>query len=128
MKRGLTDHDAILRRIEAFIRAYNAQDVAGIMKCYAADLVKTRQGAAPEGHAETSARLHALFDRYTGHLTVVNDEIVVSGQMAFVRGSLRIVLEARDGGESPVLEQHFLEIWRKEGGEWLVARTMDNSA
>lgn len=123
----MTDQDAINQQVQRFIVAYNAADVDGIMKCYARDLIKTREGAAPEGYAETEARLRGFMQRFSGHLTVTNDEITVAGDLAYIRGSLKITITPRGGGAAQLFERRFLEIWRKEGGEWLVARTMDNT-
>ncbi len=123
----MTDLDAIREQVRRFIDAYNAGDVDGIMRCYSADLVKTRQGAAPESYAETETRLRTFMQKFAGQLTVVNDELVVAGDLAYTRGSLTISITPRDGGAAQLLERRFLEIWRKEGGEWRVARTMDNT-
>ena len=123
----MTDHDAILAQVQRFIDAYNAADVAGIMRCHSRDVITTREGAAPEGYADTQSRLRGFMQRFSGHLTVTNDEIVVAGDFAYVRGSLKITITPRGGGLAQLLERRFLEIWRKEGEEWLVARTMDNT-
>ena len=123
----MTDHDAILAQVKRFIDSYNGADVDGIMRCYSRDLVKTREGAAPEGYADTESRLRGFMKRFAGHLTVTNDEIVVAGDIAYIRGSLKITITPRGGGAAQLLERRFLEIWRKEGDQWLVARTMDNT-
>ena len=66
--------------------------------------------------------------KYEGHLDVHNDEVEVSGDMAFTRGTLSIRLVPRDGsGAVQTLDRRYLEIWRKRSGRWLVVRTMDNA-
>jgi ketosteroid isomerase-like protein len=122
------DRDRIAAAIDAFIAAYNAGDVAKVVACYAEDLIKERQGAASETKAETAGRIEQVFRDFDGRLSVSNDEIVTSGDLAYARGMLRLTLTPRAGGAPRVLERRFLEIWRKRGGNWLVVRTMDNSA
>jgi len=124
------DREAIARQISEFIRAYEAQDLAGVMDYYAPDMIKFRQGAAPESKGQTEERVAGVFREYSGRLSVVNDEIVASGDLAYTRGTLKLTLTARSGpgAAAPVVvERRFLEIWRRSGGRWLVARAMDNA-
>ena len=90
-------------------------------------MIKDRQGAAAESKSETAKRVAAVFRDYTTDLDVRNDEIVASGDLAYVRGVLRVTLTPRAGGPPQSFERRFLEIWRRSGGRWLVARTMDNT-
>ncbi|HTO76584.1 MAG TPA: nuclear transport factor 2 family protein [Thermoanaerobaculia bacterium] len=124
----MTDEEEIAAAVERFLRAYNAGDVETIAGYYADDLVKDRQGAPPEKKAETVARVRGVFRDFSGSLSVSNDEIVVSGDLAYARGTLRITLTPRAGGTPQRVERRFLEIWRKREGRWLVTRTMDNTA
>ena len=57
---------------------------------------------------------------------MTNDEIRASGDLAFTRGSLVLTLTPRKGGPPIVVRRRYLEIWKNEGGRWLVVRTMDN--
>jgi uncharacterized protein (TIGR02246 family) len=123
----VTDKEQIQAAIEGFIAAYNAGDIAGVVDCYAPDLIKLRQGAPAESRDETAARVSQVMATYAGRLEVRNDEFLVSGDLAVVRGELRIELTPRRGGEKQLLQRRFLEIWRKAGGRWRVFRTMDNS-
>jgi len=124
------DRDAIARQIDEFIRAYEAGDLEGVMDYYASDMIKLRQNAPPESRAETRERVAGVFRDFSGRLSVVNDEIVVSGDLAYTRGTLKLTLtpRANESAAPPlVVERRFLEIWRRSGGRWLVARAMDNA-
>lgn len=122
------DREAIEKQIAAFIRAYEAGDLAGVMDYYAPDMVKLRQGAAPETRARTQERVAGVFREFSRSLSVVNDEIVASGDLAYTRGTLKLTLTPLAGNAPPlVVERRFLEIWRRSGGRWLVARAMDNA-
>lgn len=122
----MSDRSAIEEQIARFINAYNAGDLQGVMSCYSDDLVKTRNGAECENKRQVEARLAEVMRDFSGKLTVVNDEIIVSGALAFARGSLQLKLTPRPGGDSRTVSLRYLEIWQKVNGTWLVTRTMDN--
>ena len=123
----MTDRQQIEAAIGRFIAAYNAGDAAALVDCYDPELGKLRQGAAPESRQETAARISKVMADHAGRLEVANDEFLISGDLAVVRGGLRIELTPRAGGPPQVLRRRFLEVWRKKNGEWRVFRTMDNS-
>jgi ketosteroid isomerase-like protein len=123
----MTDRQQIEAAIGRFIAAYNAGDATALVNCYDAELVKLRQGAPPESRQETAARVSKVMANYAGRLEVRNDEFLISGDLAVVRGELKIELTPRAGGSAQILRRRFLEVWRKKNGEWLVFRTMDNS-
>jgi len=122
----LSDREAILAAVRAFVDAYNAGDLEALLAYYDDDLVKVRQGAAPETKEETALRVRDVFDRFDTSVEVSNTEVEVRGDMAFTRGSFRVTLTPREGGEGQQISRRYLEIWRKRGGRWRVARTMDN--
>jgi uncharacterized protein (TIGR02246 family) len=125
--RQMNDQKAIDAAIAEFVSAYNAGNLEAVMDYYAPDLIKLRQGSPPETKAETAQRIKTVFDRYNSRVDVVTDEIHVSGKTAYTRGSFRVTLTPKMGGEPQTVDRRYLEIWRKENGRWLVARTMDNT-
>jgi len=125
--RAADDQIAIRRAIASFIACYNAGDLAGVMACYDDDLIKVREGAAPESKPEIERRLKDVFDQFTTRVEVDNLETVGDGTIAYTRGTFLVTLTPRAGGESRRQARRYLEIWRKRDGRWLVARTMDNS-
>jgi ketosteroid isomerase-like protein len=112
--------------IARFIAAYNAGDVGAVLACYCEDLVKLRHQGAPESKPEAAARIREVLAAHRGQLSVTVDEIMVSGDLAFTRGTLDVRLTPRCGGAEVVLERRYVELWRHEEGLWRVARTMDN--
>lgn len=122
----MSEPQAIAATISEFVNAYNAGDLDRVLAYYGDDLVKVRQGARPETKSETARRLAEVFAQFHSRVEVVTDEIHASGEMAFTRGSFRVTLTPKAGGEAQIIERRYLEIWRKEGGRWLVVRTMDN--
>jgi adenylate kinase family enzyme/ketosteroid isomerase-like protein len=123
----VTDEATIKSAISGFINAYNNGDIEGVLACYADDLIKVRNGAPPETKLETGKRVAAVFEKFHSRVDVVIDEIQVSGNLAYTRGSFRVTLSPKAGGDPQVVERRYLEIWHKDRGRWLVARTMDNA-
>jgi ketosteroid isomerase-like protein len=128
-KKALSDHEQIDAGIQSFVAAYNAGNLQKLMSHYAEDLVKCRQGGATDTKKDTAARNFQVFQNFTGEISVTTEEIETSGDMAYTRGSYKAVLTPRQGGgKATVIERRFLEILRKQNGEWLITRTMDNAA
>ena len=122
----MDDKKAIESAIAEFASAYNAGDLARLFACYGDDLIKVRNGAPPQTKAETAKRVAVVFEKFRSRVEVANEEIHVSGDLAFTRGRFRVTLTPKAGGDSQVADRRYLEIWRKERGHWLVVRTMDN--
>jgi len=123
----LNEEKTIEASISEFIRVYNAGNLEGVLAYYSDDLIKIRQGGPAETKAETAKRVAVVFDKFDSRVDVMNDEIRVSGEMAYTRGAFRVTLTPKAGGEPQIIERRYLEIWRKEDGRWRVARTMDNT-
>lgn len=123
---GMSAEEEISAAITKFREAFNAGDLATIASYYSDSLVKLRQGEPPENKAEVMKRVDRGFREFEGILEVMNDEIRASGDLAFTRGSLVLTLTPRKGGPPIVVRRRYLEIWKNEGGRWLVIRTMDN--
>ena len=126
------DQQRIRKVVDEFTRAYNEGDIAGLMSAYTDDFIDMSEGeptiVGAQAREDTESRLRDTFAKFTGSLTVHVDEIEVMGDRAFDRGVLRVELLPKGGGEPVLVERRFLEIWRREaGGEWRVARAMDNS-
>ena len=117
--------DEIKRAIDEFVKAYNSGDIQAMLACYGDDLVKPRQGGPPETKPEVAQRVAEVFTQYHSRVDVNIDE-VAAGEFAFTRGSFRVTLAPKVGGETQTIDRRYLEIWRREHNRWLVVRTMDN--
>src|SRR5262249_31756897 len=123
----LNEEKRIETSISEFISVYNAGNLKGVLAYYTDDLIKIRQGGPAETKAETARRVAGVFEKFHSQVDVMNEEIRVSGEMAYTRGTFRVTLTPKAGGEPQIIERRYLEIWRKEDGRWRVARTMDNT-
>ena len=117
----------ILAAIERFRDAYEDGRIDVIAGYYTDDLVKLRQGAAPEARDEVLDRVRTVFREQDRRLEVTNDEIEASGDLAFVKGSFVLTLTPRAGGGRSEVRRRFIEIWRRENGAWRVSRAIDNA-
>ena len=124
----MSESQSISDAIAEFIASYDRGDLASILAYYTDDMIKFRQGVPAETKPELAERLRSLFASHTGVLTVRNDEIIVEHDVAFTRGSLKVVLTPRNGGEAQTIERRYVELWRRDRGRWRVARAMDNTA
>jgi ketosteroid isomerase-like protein len=123
----MDDQLVIEEAIAAFVDAYNRADLNAVLDYYSDDLVKARGGTPDETKSETARRVAEIFERFSCRVEVANNEIACSGDLAFTRGKYRVTLIPLDGGPTIESERRYLEIWRKEGSRWRVARTMDNA-
>jgi ketosteroid isomerase-like protein len=122
------DKAKIEQAIDQFIHAYNSADLEGVVSYDADDLLKIRLGGPPETKSQTASRVKEVFANFNTRVDVENEEIEISGDLAFTRGVFAVTLTPKAGGESKRAERRYLEIWRRENECWLVARTMDNTA
>lgn len=122
----MNDGEAIETAISEFVSAYNANNVERMLAGYSDDLIKLRNGAPPETKPETARGVTEVFERFHSRVDVVTDEIRAFGEVGFTRGSFRVALTPKAGGDSQIVERRYLEIWRKEraGGRWRARWTM----
>jgi len=122
----MSDRVLIESAISKFAEAYNSGDLDAVFSYYADDLIKLRNGAPAETKFDTERRVRHVFAQYETRVDVTTDEIQVEGEFAFTRGTFRVSVTPKVGGETQVIDRRYLEIWRRDSGRWLVVRTMDN--
>jgi uncharacterized protein (TIGR02246 family) len=87
------------------------------------------QGTAPlKGPDETIARMATFFQGYGLHQVFERKEIVVSGDLAFVRGMEVNRVIPRDGAPLEVRQRAFSILFRGPDGAWRFARGMTNQS
>lgn len=131
--RGRNDADvkAINRGREAFFTAFNATDLDAFMAPVADDAVFMDHGGPPPlvGKEAVRSNYKAFFERMTPNLTPSSDEVVVSGDWAFDRGTWVSIKSDKRGVPQERLESCYVMIWRRppEGG-WKLTRSIWNGA
>jgi uncharacterized protein (TIGR02246 family) len=124
--------DAEARVVEAidrrWIAAFNAGDVDTVVSLYTDDVV-VMPPAEPSLHGREAVRqwLGAFFESHTARQSLTNDEVVVTGDWAWMRGHFTLVIERRDVPGEIRHEGKHLVIWRRqEDGSWMAARDIWN--
>jgi uncharacterized protein (TIGR02246 family) len=117
------DKAAIAARLTDWTAAFNARDAAAVCDLFAPDLVSTMRGRRDEGRDAVCKRIAvALADRsmemrYAPEI----EEIVVSGDLAFVRLVWTVTIER--GGAKRVSTEPGLDVFRREpDGRWRITR------
>jgi uncharacterized protein (TIGR02246 family) len=113
-----------------YLAAINAGDIDALAALTTADHVMVSSGGAPLAGRE------ALLDAMTGAFARVDideswspEETVVSGDLAYQRGTFVVVATPRAGGESSRTTGNFLRIYRRQpDGRWFMVRDTFNSA
>lgn len=112
----------------AWLAAYNAGDVAGVARLYAADAVVMPPGA-PAAVGRKAIRVFLTSDIAAAQeagVTLVQGEMDDAGaseHLAWHSGSYTV----NDATGAVVDSGSFLEVWRKTGGQWRILRDTWNS-
>jgi len=119
---------AILAADERWIEAFNRADVDALVALYAPDVVVMPPDRPDlHGRAAVADWLREFFAEQRATQTLVNDEVVVAGDWAFLRGHFELTIAAREGGRPARVRGKHLVVWRRDsGGAWLAARDLWN--
>ena len=129
---AVSAEQSIRRAVEEFTRAYNAGDLQNLAEIFAEDLIDMSAGeptrTGEEARKDFVARVAATHAKFRPHLEIHIEELRVAGEWAYQRGSLRVTLIPKEGGDTSFIHQRYLEIWKREpGGKWKIAIEMDNT-
>src|SRR5438132_1367147 len=107
-----------------FEEGINSGDVERIMRFYGDTYVDVNLRNPVQTHAERREYYSQVMRRLAGRIDVTPDEVLVRGDLAFIRGT--ILLPPRDGADGRLTELRYLEIAeRTPDGGWRVVWGMD---
>lgn len=107
----------IRRLTREFVAGFNTGDLDRMMRFYADDYVDVNLRHPRQTKAERREYYRRLLERGEFRVEVNPDEIVVSGEYGFARGT--ILLHPSDaGGQAQPRELRYVEIWRKFPDGW----------
>jgi uncharacterized protein (TIGR02246 family) len=117
------DKAAIAARLTDWTAAFNARDAAAVCDLFAPDLVSTMRGRRDEGRDAVCKRIAAALADRSMEMRYAPDieEIVVSGDLAFVRVVWTVTVER--GATKRVSTEPGLDVFRRQpDGRWRIAR------
>jgi uncharacterized protein (TIGR02246 family) len=105
----------------AWVKAMKANDLEGVLKCYAADAF-VYMPDAPVAQGEKAIR--ALYEGLLSANTIQEAETMdthyaTSGDVSTGWGNFRVVMAPKKGGASVTMAGRFTEVARKRGGKWV---------
>ena len=110
--------------------AIRRQDIDALARLVALDAEFWTHGAPPlRGRDALAAAFRPLFDRFNMEQEFDCVELILSGNLAILRGTEINRLSDATGGEPRIIRQRaFSVLIRDESGEWLFSRGMTNLA
>ncbi|MCR9052593.1 MAG: SgcJ/EcaC family oxidoreductase [bacterium] len=115
-----SDIKAIEAMSNARAKAFNEGDAKTIAAYFSEDAVLLAPGAEPKiGPKEVEAYYQSIFDQYETRLHSYYDEVEVSGDLAFGRGTAEVTLIPKNGDSTTASVSKYLNILQKQpNGEW----------
>jgi uncharacterized protein (TIGR02246 family) len=119
-KDASSDIEAIEAMSKARAQAFNEGDAKAIAEYFTEDAILMAPGAEPKvGPKEVEAYYQSTFDLYETRLTSYYDEVEVSGDLAFGRGTAEVTLIPKNGDSTLFSVSKYLNILQKQpNGEW----------
>lgn len=123
-----SDVEAIKSVIDGVGAALNAGDAAGWGALFTEDVVVMRPNElSAVGLEANRKRLEELFDQFTLDITFSTEEVVVSGDWAFVRDTYSETVTPKAAGEPMKIYAKQINILRRQpDGTWKIARRIHN--
>lgn len=115
-----SDIEAIKAMSNARAQAFNEGDAKTIADYFTQDAVLMAPGAEPKiGQEAVEAYYQSIFDQYETRLNSSYDEVEVSGDLAFGRGTAEVTLIPKNGDSTMVSVSKYLNILQKQSnGQW----------
>ncbi len=128
-KDASSDIAAIEAMSKARAQAFNEGDAKAIAGYFTEDAILMAPGAEPRvGPEEVEAYYQATFDLYETHLNSYYNEVEVSGDLAFGRGTAEVMLIPKNGDSTTVSVSKYLNILQKQpSGEWKTTHDIWNN-
>jgi uncharacterized protein (TIGR02246 family) len=121
---------AIRDLLAAWAEAMKAQDIARLLTLVTEDIVFLPPNHPPvRGKQAVRVMFESFFPQFASvEQTTTQEEIEISGDLAFIWGSESLVLAPKSGGAPVRLAGHGMSILRRENGAWKFASGINNSA
>lgn len=123
------DEAAIAEFNRQYLAAINGGDIDALARLTTEGHVMIASGRAPlVGKQALVEAMTGAFERFDFDESWTPQETVVSGDLAYQRGTFVVVATPKSGGEPSRTTGNFLRIYRRQAeGAWLMVRDMFNS-
>jgi uncharacterized protein (TIGR02246 family) len=119
----MTDESAIRKLQQTWFRATEEGDIATISGLMADDIVFLTPGRPPFGRQEFIESFHTMNDHVEMQCAGEYEEIIVTGDFAFARARLDIIVTPKNGGVPKHLSGNTLSVLRRStDGRWKLCR------
>ena len=122
-----------VRQITALVtRAYrgyvNSHNAIAYTTLFANDVLWAPPNAPDQTSREgVQDAIQALFNRFEFDIEPQVDEIEITGNFAYVIGTINGVLTPRDGGDPVTIQFRVFWLFRDQGGSWRIVRQIWNN-
>lgn len=117
------DQAALTKASHAWLAAFNAHDIDGLLALMTADAVLLDPAVPPASGREAVRRaLQQALAGSRGKATLATKELVIAGDVAWRIGTLTHGLDGETLGRSQLLE-----IWKRSAGAWKLHRQMSSN-
>ncbi len=122
------DERAIREMSDARARAFNEGNAAAIAQYFSDDAILMAPGTPPlKGPEAVEAYYQEIFDEFDAELTSYYNEVQVSGDLAYGRGTAEVRLIPKNGDSVTTSVSKYLNILRKqEDGNWITTHDIWN--
>ena len=119
----MTDDSAIRELQRTWFRATEDGDIATISGLMTDDIVFLTPGRPPFGRQEFIESFQGMIDHVAMHCNGEYEEIIVTGDFAYTRARLDIIVTPKNGGVPKHLSGNTLSILRRStDGKWKLYR------
>lgn len=127
-----SDDDALAAIAEfnrQYLAAINGGDIDALASLTTDDHMMIASGGEPlRGRDALVAAMTGAFERFDFDESWTPQETVVSGDLAYQRGTFVVIASPKAGGEASRTEGNFLRIYRRQpDGAWFMTRDSFNS-
>lgn len=125
----VADERAIREMSNARARAFNEGDATAIARYFTEDAILMAPGSPPlQGPEAVEEYYQQIFDEYDTELTSSYQEIMVSGNLAYGRGTAEVRLIPKNGDPAITSVSKYLNILqRQDDGSWMTTHDIWNA-
>jgi ketosteroid isomerase-like protein len=119
---------AIEKLIFSFSDAFNAADISKIVASFTPNGINMpNNGPLTQGTEQLTKAFGFLLSMAQIHIEYVIDEIVVTGEYAYVRTNSTVKTVVKASGDQILLENKELFVLRNDSGQWKISHYIFNN-